>query len=125
MIVLAVFVAVAADAAMAATPPKPKLSASRAKSIAAKKMNGVAKSAKYEFEDGRWQYAVIVTKGAEMYEVEVDPTTGKVLDSEKTSAAAEAKEEAADKAKAAGKTHPKADAEKDEKGEKGEKGEGK
>ena len=85
-------------AAAHAAPPKPRITAAQAEAAAVKKIPGKAQSAKYEFEDGRWQYAVIVTdKKGQMYEVEVSSTTGKVLDSERTSAAEEAKEAAADK----------------------------
>jgi L-aminopeptidase/D-esterase-like protein len=85
-----------------ASAPKPKLSAHDASRIAARAEHGVARSARYEHEDGRWQYAVIVARGKSMFEVEVDPTTGKVLDSEKTSAAEETRERASDNAKAMG-----------------------
>ena len=97
-------------------PPTPKISAKQAAAIAAKKIGGKAAPAKYEFEDNRWQYAVVVTdKKGQMFEVEVNSTTGAVIATEKTSAADEAKEAAADKKKATGKKMEKA-----EKGEKGE-----
>ena len=55
-----------------------------------KKIPGTAQSAKYEFEDGHWQYAVVVAdKAKQLYEVEVNAATGKVTDTEKTSAAEE------------------------------------
>ena len=105
------------------TPPKPKITAKQAEAAAVKKIPGTAKSSKYEFEDGHWQYAVIVTtKAGQMYEVEVNSTTGKVTDTEKTSATEEAKEEAADKKKAATKsTKPAKEDKDDEKDEKSEK----
>jgi len=82
---------------VAASAPKPKISPSQAEAAAVAKVPGTAKSAKYEHEDGRWQYAVVVAaKKGGLYEVEVSSTTGKVLDMEKTSAAEEAKEEIAD-----------------------------
>lgn len=80
-----------------AMAPRPKISAHTAERTAARKLHGKAISSKYEFEDGRWQYGVIVMKGKQEYEVEVSATTGKVLDMEKTSAAEEANEAAAEK----------------------------
>ena len=82
-----------------AKAPNPKINAHEASRIAARAEHGVATSAKYEHEDGRWQYAVIVKRGKQMLEVEVDPNTGRVLDSEKTSAAEETRERASEKAK--------------------------
>lgn len=109
----------------APTPPRPKIGAKQAEAAAQKKLGGKVVSSKYEFEDGRWQYAVLIQKGKDLYEAEVSATTGKVLDTEKTSAAEEAQEDAANKKKAAS-AHPggkKAAAEKGEKGERGEAGE--
>ncbi len=86
-----------------AAPPKAKVSPAQAKAAALKKIPGTATAAKYEYEDGHWQYAVSVTdKAGQMYEAEVNATTGKVTATEKTSAAEEATETAAD-AKAAAK----------------------
>ncbi len=88
-----------------AAPPKAKISPAQAKAAALKKIPGKATAAKYEYEDGHWQYAVAVTdKSGQMYEAEVNATTGKVTATEKTSAAEEASEAAAD-AKAAKKAH--------------------
>ena len=86
--------------AFAGSPPKPKLSSAQAAAAATRHIPGKAMSSKYEFEDGRWQYAVLVKGKSGLYEVEVDPTTGKILDQERTSAAEESKEAAADKAAA-------------------------
>ena len=85
--------------------PKPRITAAQAEVAALKKIPGKAQSAKYEFEDGHWQYAVIVTnRKGQMYEVEVNSTTGRVTDTERTSAAEEAREAAADKKAAMKKT---------------------
>ena len=84
--------------AWAGAAPKPKLSAMQAEAAATRHIPGKAMSSKYEFEDGHWQYAVIVKGKSGLYEVEIDPTTGKILDQERTSAAEEKKEAAADKA---------------------------
>lgn len=113
-------VALAQTKAKAATPPKPKITAKQAEAAAAKKIGGTVLSSKYEFEDNRWQYAVIIKdKKGQMYEVEVNSTTGKIMDTEKTSAAKEAREEAADRKKAAAGGKEKG--EKDESDEKPEK----
>lgn len=85
---------VLAGAAFAAA----KITPDQAKAAAVKKIPGRATAAKYEFEDGHWQYAVtVVSKSGQMYEAEVSASTGKVTATEKTSAAEEASEAAADK----------------------------
>ncbi len=122
---LAAFAVTAAQAA-----PRAAISPAQAKASALKKITGHATAAKYEFEDGHWQYAVtVINKAGQMYEVEVNATTGKVTDTEKTSLAEEKSEAAAD-AKAAMKARrtghavmAPATAEAGEKGEKGETGE--
>lgn len=113
--------AAAIPAAMAA--PKAKISPAQAEKAATANIPGTATKATYEFEDGHWQYAVLVNakKGGE-YEVEVNSTTGKVTATEKTSAAEESKEAAADKAAAKGgksAAHGKSKGEKAEAGENG------
>lgn len=88
-----------------ATSAAARISPDQAKAAAVKKIPGTAQSAKYEFEDGHWQYAVVVEgKSKQLYEVEVNAATGKVTATEKTSAAEEASEAAADKKAAAKKT---------------------
>ena len=82
-----------------------KITPAQAKAAAVKKIPGKALSAKYEFEDGHWQYAVLVkSKAGGLYEAEVNSTTGRVTATEKTSVAEEASEAAADKKAAAKKT---------------------
>ena len=84
--------------------PTAKITPTQAKAAAVKKIPGKALSAKYEFEDGHWQYAVLVkNKKGEMYEAEVNSTTGRVTATEKTTPAEEASEAAADKKAAQGK----------------------
>lgn len=97
-VTLATAAALAAVLPSAAAPPKAKVSVRQAEAAAVKRIPGTAQSAKYEFEDGHWQYAVVVksSKG-QLYEAEVNSTTGKVTATEKTSAAEEASEAAADK----------------------------
>ena len=93
-IVLALCGTVLTGAAFAAA----RISPAQADAAAVKKIPGTVQSTKYEFEDGHWQYAVIVVdKAKQMYEVEVNAATGKVTDTEKTSAGEEASEAAADK----------------------------
>ena len=78
--------------------PAAKITPAQAKAAAVKKIPGKALSAKYEFEDGHWQYAVLVkNKKGEMYEAEVNSMTGRVTATEKTTPAEEASEAAADK----------------------------
>lgn len=85
-------------AAHAGAKPTPKISPDQAKAAAVKKIPGKALSAKYEFEDGHWQYAVLVkSKQGGLYEAEVSSTTGRVTATEKTTPAEEASEAAADK----------------------------
>lgn len=119
---VALSVLAAAIPAALAAPPKAKITPAQAEAAATRAVPGTATKATYEFEDGRWQYAVLVNakKGGE-YEVEVNSTTGKVTATEKTSAAEESKEAAADKAAAKGgksAAHSKSKGEKAEAGDK-------
>ena len=93
-----------ASHAGAKAAPAAKITPTQAKAAAVKKIPGKALSAKYEFEDGHWQYAVLVkNKKGEIYEAEVNSTTGHVTATEKTTPAEEASEAAADKKAAQGK----------------------
>lgn len=84
-----------------AAPPKAKITPAQAAVSATQRIPGHALATKYEFEDGHWQYAVTVkNKKGEMYEAEVNSTTGKVTATERTTPAEESKEAAADKKKA-------------------------
>lgn len=86
--------------------PAAKITPAQARAAAVKKIPGKALSAKYEFEDGHWQYAVLVkNKKGEMYEAEVNSMTGRVTATEKTTPAEEASEAAADKKAAQSKKH--------------------
>ena len=125
-VALTVTALTALTAHAAPAPPKAKITPKQAEAAAVRKLGGKASPAKYEFEDGHWQYAVIVTNAKGMYEAEVNSTTGVVTATEKTTPDAEAKEEAADKKAAAAhgaKKSSKMKTEKPEKGEKGEAGE--
>ena len=77
-----------------AAPPKPKISVKQAETAALKKFPGKIISSQYEHEDGRWQYAVVIQTKKGMYEVEVSSANGRILDSERTSAAEERREAA-------------------------------
>lgn len=103
---LAATLALPATLAAHASPPKAKITPQQAAAAATKRIHGQALATKYEFEDGRWQYAVTVknTKG-ELYEAEVNSVTGRVTATERTTPAEEAKEAAADRKKAAAMKH--------------------
>ncbi len=95
---LAVGLGLSAGLIARAAQAAPRVSPAQAEAAAVKKIPGTAQSAKYEYEDGHWQYAVVVEdKSKQLYEVEVSAATGKVTATEKTSAAEEASEAAADK----------------------------
>jgi hypothetical protein len=72
--------------------PKAKLNPIQAMRIAEKASHGKAFQATFEFDEGKWVYGVMVKKGAQLFEVELDPVTGKVGDTEKVTPAGEAKE---------------------------------
>jgi len=81
-----------------------RITAAQAKAAAVSRIPGKPLSAKYEFEDGHWQYAVQVQQGRALYEVEVNAQTGLVTATERTTKAEEGAE-AAVSHKAAIKTH--------------------
>jgi len=93
---VAVFVIATAGIAVAAKPPAAKVSSKQAEAAALKRIKGHVVSSSYEFEDGHWQYAVVISKKSKLYEVEVSANTGKVTDIETTSPGEEAAESAAD-----------------------------
>jgi hypothetical protein len=64
----------------------------KAMSIAAAKTGGKAAMAIYEFDDGHWIYGVTVVKNHKLLEVEMDPATGKIGETESVTPAGEAKE---------------------------------
>lgn len=79
-----------------AQAPKVKPAASitpvQAMQAAEAKFGGKAGMAVFEFDEGHWVYGVVVAKNHKLLEVDVDPVTGKVGDSEAASPADEAKE---------------------------------
>ena len=64
----------------------------KAMSIAAAKTGGKAAMAMYEFDDGHWIYGVTVVKNHKLLEVEMDPATGKIGETESVTPEGEAKE---------------------------------
>ena len=73
--------------------PAAKVTPIQAMAAAKKKLGGgTAFQANFEFDEGHWVYGVMVVKGHQISEVEVDPTTGKALDSESVTPSGEAKE---------------------------------
>ncbi len=84
------------------TTPSVKISPVEAMRAATSKLGGgTAFQANFEFDEGHWSYGVMVAKGHKISEVEVDPMSGKVLDSESVDPAGEASEMKADLAKIA------------------------
>lgn len=74
------------------TAPMAKISPVMAMDAAKKKVGGKPVMALFEFDEGRWNYGVIVVKGAQMMEVDVDPMTGKAGATEAVTPDDEAKE---------------------------------
>ncbi|MHB8636863.1 MAG: PepSY domain-containing protein [Fimbriimonadaceae bacterium] len=77
-------------------PPSGKVAPWTAMKTASVKTGGKAFQATFEYEDGRWQYGVLVVKGGKISEVEINATTGVVGDVEGITPAGEAKEMRAD-----------------------------
>jgi len=75
-------------------PPAPsgKVAPWIAMKSAAAKVNGRALNALFEYEDGHWQYGVMVLTGKKIKEVEVNATTGQVGDVEDVDPAKEGRE---------------------------------
>jgi hypothetical protein len=72
--------------------PSGKVTPWAAMKTAAAKTGGKPFQAVFEFEDGRWQYGVLVLRGGKISEVEINATTGAVGDVEGITPAGEAKE---------------------------------
>jgi hypothetical protein len=69
--------------------------------IAEKRSGGRATRATFEFDEGKWVYGVITVKNHKLMETEIDPVSGKVLDTEAVTPDGEAKEVRAEFAKMA------------------------
>ncbi len=74
------------------TVPVAELTPVQAMKIAGTKAGGKAVMATFEFDEGHWVYGVLVVKNHKLMEVELDPITGKVGDTESVDPAGEAKE---------------------------------
>ncbi|MGC8668115.1 MAG: PepSY domain-containing protein [Chthonomonadales bacterium] len=86
--------------------PHVRVTASQAKSIALKKVNGqVVGNVQLENEAGKWEYAVSVRQGKILREVMVNAQSGKIESVETTTAAEEAAEARAEKAAKHQKNH--------------------
>lgn len=64
------------------TPPVAKITPVQAMKAAEGKLGGKATMALFEFGEGHWTYGVILVKDHKLTEVDVDPSSGKVGDSE-------------------------------------------
>lgn len=56
-----------------------KVSLTQAIRVATQRVGGTASSAKYEIENGHEMYEVLVIKDDSVIEVEIDPTSGRVI----------------------------------------------
>ena len=74
------------------TKPVGRITPWEAMQIAAKASGGTPFQAVYEFDDGQWIYGVVVVKNHKLMEVELDPTSGKIGETENVSPEDEAKE---------------------------------
>ena len=73
-------------------PPSGKVPPWDAMKTAAAKVHGRALNANFEYEDGHWQYGVMVLTGKSIKEVEVNAMTGAAGDVENVDPAKEARE---------------------------------
>jgi len=104
--------------------PKCKITPVEAIKIAKGKVAGRALNANFEFDEGKWVYGVMIVSGKKIQEVQIDPMTGKIGDTETVTPDGEAVEMKEELTKAiGGKVPAKVTDEKDEKDEKYEKGE--
>ena len=72
--------------------PQCKITPVQAINIALGKVPGRPLNANFEFAEGKWVYGVMVVNGKTIKEVEIDPMTGKVGDTETITPEDEAKE---------------------------------
>lgn len=72
--------------------PKGKITPWEAIKSAKGKVPGRALNANFEFAEGHWVYAVMIVNGKTIKEVEIDPMTGKVGDTETITPEGEAQE---------------------------------
>src|SRR5579871_2684186 len=72
--------------------PRGKITPWEAMKIATGKVPGRPLNANFEFDEGHWIYGVMVVSGKSIKEVEIDPMTGKVGDTENVTPEGEARE---------------------------------
>ncbi len=66
-------------------PPAPKASVTPIQAMSAAKAKlggGTPFASNFEYDEGKWIYGVMLVKGHKLYEVQVDPLTGKALGTE-------------------------------------------
>ena len=76
----------------AMTTPHAQVTPVQAMAIAEGKTGGKAARVTFEFDEGHWVYGVLIIKNHKLMEVELDPMTGKVGDTEAVTPEDEAKE---------------------------------
>ena len=76
------------------TDPAPtgKITPWAAIKIATGKVPGRVLNANFELDEGKWVYGVMIVANGKIQEVEIDPTTGKIGDTEEITPEGEAKE---------------------------------
>ena len=111
----------AAGGGKADPPPVGKITPWAAIKIATGKVPGRVLNANFELDEGKWVYGVVIVSKGKIQEVEIDPMTGKIGDTEEITPEGEAKEIQAELTKALGGKSTPADKESDEKDEKAEK----
>lgn len=110
-ILLLTFCLLGVGAAQAESPQghlnKPKITRAQARKTALAKHPGKIKSAELETENNRLIYSFDIQTKEGIYEVGVDANDGSIVEDKQESAAAEAKEKAADMAKKKAKARKK------------------
>ena len=101
--------------------PTGKITPWAAIKIATGKVPGRVLNANYELDAGKWVYGIMIVANGKIQEVEIDPTTGKIGDTEEITPEGEAKEVQAELTAALGGKPAVAAKETDEKPEKPEK----
>ena len=71
--------------------PAGKITPWEAIKIATGKVPGRALNANFEFDEGKWVYGVMIVSKGKLQEVEIDPMTGKIGDTEAITPEGEAK----------------------------------
>ena len=82
------------------TAPMANIGPVKAIKIALGKVPGKVLQANFEFDEGHWVYGVMIVHNHKITEVEIDPMSGKIGDSEEVTPEGEAKEVLAELSKA-------------------------